>query len=309
MPANVFRKIASAVLPRKLKSALKRLFRIPKSIAVYKKKAAGKIVTKQDIINGLRQLGIKERDTIFVHSSLGAFGFVEGGAQAVIDALLESVGSNGNVCMPSFGPLPDGKTFDVGKTASGVGKVSDIFWRMPNAKRSLSPTHCVACIGKHAVEITEGHLLDETPFTKNSPYYKMMQLDGKVVALGSPLRRSLTCNYIFEDMVGGRFPVKVYAAEKKEFVVIDEKGRKQIVKKKVHDLALDPIRIDYNPELADWFEGLLIERKCMRKGKIGEATVLVYGIKCLIDTLADLLKEGKTIYAVEKSIGNKKGTE
>jgi aminoglycoside 3-N-acetyltransferase len=297
---SFFKKTASIVLPVPLKRVIKYLFRTPQRIGVYKKKAQGTIVTKQGILTGLHALGIKKGDTVFVHSSLSMFGYVDGGAKTIIEALLEAVGSNGNLCMPSFGQLADGKTFDVRNTPSALGKVPELFWRLPQAKRSLSPTHSVACLGKDAIKITKDHLKDPTPFGKNSPYYKMMNMGGKVIALGSPLRRSLTCNYILEDELGDKFPIKVYLPGTKEFIIIDVQGKKQVVKKRVHDTSIDPIRIDYQPELCDWFEGELIKRNCLKKGKIGEATVRIYGITCLIETLRELLKQGKTIYAESK---------
>ena len=46
------------------------------------------IVTQKHIAEGLQKLGLKKADIFFVHSSLSRFGYVEGGADAVIDALL-----------------------------------------------------------------------------------------------------------------------------------------------------------------------------------------------------------------------------
>jgi aminoglycoside 3-N-acetyltransferase len=46
-------------------------------------------VTKEDIKKGLIKLGLKKGDIIGVHSSLSRFGYVIGGADTVIDALLE----------------------------------------------------------------------------------------------------------------------------------------------------------------------------------------------------------------------------
>lgn len=56
-------------------------------------------VTKETIKVGLRKLGLRKGDTVGVHCSLSSFGHVEGGADAVIDALLETVGKQGNVVM------------------------------------------------------------------------------------------------------------------------------------------------------------------------------------------------------------------
>lgn len=294
------KKILAKILPAPVKGAIKRVLRLPLRLWTYKKKLEGVVVSKEDIVGGLRSLGIKKGDTIFVHSSFSSFGFVKRGPQEVIEALLEAVGPRGNVCMPSFGPLPDGKTFDARNTPCAMGKIPEIFRRMPGAKRSLSPTHSVACIGRDADCIVRGHLLDETPFGKNSPYRKMMKMGGKAIALGSPFTHSLTCNYLIEDEAGGKFPVKVYEDGLREFVVIDEKGKKHAVRKKYHNKSIDHLRFDNRPEIAGWLEKLMVEKKRLKKTQIGAATVRVYAIKGLVDTLRELLKEGKTIYAEQK---------
>jgi aminoglycoside N3'-acetyltransferase len=56
-------------------------------------------VRKEDIKKGLTRLGLKKADAVGVHSSLSSFGHVEGGADAVIDALIETVGEEGNIVM------------------------------------------------------------------------------------------------------------------------------------------------------------------------------------------------------------------
>ncbi len=59
-------------------------------------------VRGSDITAALRRVGIGPGDVVFAHSSLSAFGHVEGGADAVIDALLDAVGGNGTVVLPAF---------------------------------------------------------------------------------------------------------------------------------------------------------------------------------------------------------------
>lgn len=57
------------------------------------------MVHREDIKAGLKQLRLKKGDSVGVHSSLSSFGHVVGGADAVIDALLEVVGEEGNIVM------------------------------------------------------------------------------------------------------------------------------------------------------------------------------------------------------------------
>lgn len=66
-------------------------------------------LTKQDIEQGLRKLGLSEGDAVEVHSSLSSFGYVQGGASTVIDALMNVVGKNGALAMSNYplsSPLP-----------------------------------------------------------------------------------------------------------------------------------------------------------------------------------------------------------
>ena len=56
-------------------------------------------VTQKDIERGLRALGLDERSHVLAHSSLKAFGSVEGGPLAVVRALVETVST---VMMPAY---------------------------------------------------------------------------------------------------------------------------------------------------------------------------------------------------------------
>ena len=62
-------------------------------------KEQGNILTKQELIDQLHSIGVNEGDSLLVHSSLSKIGYVEGGAQTVVEALLETVGKNGNLLM------------------------------------------------------------------------------------------------------------------------------------------------------------------------------------------------------------------
>ncbi len=60
------------------------------------------VVTKEMLIQGLKELGLKDAMKLIVHSSLKSFGTVEGGSEGVIDAITEIIGTEGTLLMPSF---------------------------------------------------------------------------------------------------------------------------------------------------------------------------------------------------------------
>jgi aminoglycoside 3-N-acetyltransferase len=109
-------------------------------------------VTSGDICDGLRELGIRPGAVVLAHGSLGRLGWVHGGEEAVIDALLSAVGSEGTVCMPTvsygrYGPRHPPPPFDPARTAGMAGRISERFRQRDGVIRSLHPTHSVAASG------------------------------------------------------------------------------------------------------------------------------------------------------------------
>lgn len=137
-------------------------------------------VTKKDIVEGLRELGLKPGDTVIVHSALRSFGEVDGGADAVVDALLEAVGG-GNLVVPTFNFEPG--IWDRSNTPSIVGAITEAVRARPDAIRSNHPTHSVAVIGPLAEAIAEGHE-NVDPFARGSSLYKALQARAKILQLG-----------------------------------------------------------------------------------------------------------------------------
>ena len=60
------------------------------------------LVSKAQLIADLKKLGLEPGMDVMVHSSLNAIGYVKGGADTVVDALLAVIGKRGTLMMPSF---------------------------------------------------------------------------------------------------------------------------------------------------------------------------------------------------------------
>lgn len=59
-------------------------------------------VTPERIVNDLVTLGVRKGMVLLVHTSLSTIGWVTGGPIGVIEALLEAVGKEGTIVMPSM---------------------------------------------------------------------------------------------------------------------------------------------------------------------------------------------------------------
>ena len=113
-------------------------------------------VSRSDITSGLKQVGLACGSKVLVHSSLSSFGYVEGGADTVIDALVETVGSGGTVLVPTLTgnetlSAANPPEFDPQHTRCWTGLVPETFRKRPNAVRSIHPTHSVSAIGADAI--------------------------------------------------------------------------------------------------------------------------------------------------------------
>jgi aminoglycoside 3-N-acetyltransferase len=119
-------------------------------------------LTQADITAGLRRLGLHAGAGVIVHSSLRSFGWVEGGARTVIEALMEVLTPQGSLLMPSFNHNAIIEAGGAGyyhpqQTATTNGAIPDLFWRLPGVQRSLDPTHAVAAWGRGASAYTANH--------------------------------------------------------------------------------------------------------------------------------------------------------
>lgn len=60
-----------------------------------------RVILKEKIVQKLREVGLEKGDVVMVHTSLKQMGYVCGGAQTVIEALMEVVGKDGTIMMPT----------------------------------------------------------------------------------------------------------------------------------------------------------------------------------------------------------------
>ena len=130
------------------------------------------MVTKNELKNALKVLGITPGMTLEVHTSLSSFGQLEGGAVTVIDTLKELVTEEGSIFMPALRfskelDLTDndkrlGMTVkirilppDAERTAMGI--VADTFRKMPDTFTGTD-TISTSGWGKHGRDALTGGL-------------------------------------------------------------------------------------------------------------------------------------------------------
>lgn len=123
-------------------------------------------VHTDDLIRGFLEVGVADDDVLFFHSSLKSFGRVEGGAEAVIDSALVSVGAHGTVMVPTFVQQVGGEranymqrkaAWDIETSPSDVGHITEVFRKRSDSFRSDDCCNSLAAIGHQAREVMARH--------------------------------------------------------------------------------------------------------------------------------------------------------
>jgi aminoglycoside 3-N-acetyltransferase len=168
--------------------------------------------TRASLDADLTRLGLPGGDTVLVHSSLSALGWVAGGPVAVVGALLDALGPDGTLAMPSFTgdlsepsqwqhpPVPESwwpiirsqtPAFDPLLTPTRMmGRVAETFRTWPGTRRSAHPQSSVAALGPQAEFITAQHPLEDS-MGERSPFARLYDLNAWVLLLGTDRNSSL----------------------------------------------------------------------------------------------------------------------
>ncbi len=161
--------------------------------------------TLDSLVVDLRAVGVEPGMTLMVHASLSRLGFVAGGAHAVVLAVLECVGPDGTLVMPTHStdltdpaewsnpPVPAEwcdevrsamPAYDPAMTPTrSMGSIVECFRHVPGALRSDHPTVSATAVGPNAGFVTADHRLPDG-LGEHSPQARLYELDGYVLLLG-----------------------------------------------------------------------------------------------------------------------------
>jgi aminoglycoside 3-N-acetyltransferase len=247
----------------------------------------------QILTNDLR---LQKGDLVFVHSSLDQLN-LDFPFYRILKLLRDVIGNDGTMLFPtypnhrisSYEYLLQGKTFDVRRTPSYAGLLTEFARKQPEAVRSLHPTKSVCAIGPLARELTSTHQDSLYPYDSCSPFYKLTEHQGKIVGLGVWTSR-LSFVYCIDDAMKEQFPAPVYHDRVFAVPCVDYDGRTQMVETYAHNMRV----IDAH-EGPNFFRTHIANDVC--------ADLTIKGMRFfradarqLFDDLMKLARQGITVY-------------
>ncbi len=174
-------------------------------------------ITRSRLIADLTTLGVQPGSVLMLHTRLSSLGFVIGGADTVVAALLELLGPGATLVAmtgwehdafdfdewtparqeayrsdpPAFDP-------DVSEARGDYGRLPERIRTWPGARNSTHPEARFSAIGHRAGWITAGQPMNY-PQGPGSPLAKLVEARGYVLMLGAPLE-TITLLHHAEDI-------------------------------------------------------------------------------------------------------------
>lgn len=244
-------------------------------------------ISKTDLIEDFKKIGIKAGINLMVHSSLSQIGWVIGGAFTVVETLIELIGEEGTIVMPAATPYclhpsqwNDDKIpkewfnkisenlpfFNIQNTPTTMGAIPETFRNWHGTFRSNHPVSSICARGKMANNLISKHSL---PLSEsiNTPYEKVYNNDFKILLLGVGFNRCTMLHFGESLSNNPRYTSSKYQ-------IVEDNIKKWA---EIKDMAND--NSTYFPQIGKEFLGF----GKVNIGRIGHANSMLFSTKELVD--------------------------
>ncbi len=257
-------------------------------------------VTRSELVRDMRGLGVREGGVLMTHVRMSSLGWVVGGTQTVVEAVLEAIGAEGTLMayagweddtwhMPSWPPewqdayRREMPPFDPHLAAADpeMGRFAERVRTWPGAVPSTAHEMRMVAIGPKAEWLTSDQSWDH-PQGPDSPLAKLVEAEGQVLMLGAPLE-TLTILHHAEALVD---------SSEKRLVTYEVPVRQgdEVVWRTVHDHDTSSRgAFEYErfvPQGMDAFEAIgreALAAGCGVAGPVGDSTSHLFEAKPLVE--------------------------
>lgn len=159
-----------------------------------------------EVINFLRDAGVREGDTIFVHSSWDSVRTCNVRPSEIIKLLRDLIGGEGTIAMPAYkstSVTEVGSHFEVDTEATKAGLIAEVFRRTEGVQRSCSPLYSVCALGPQAGFLLDSHSRSQSAWDEFSPYLRLAAIPRSwIIGLGvGPAVKVASSQHVVESIL------------------------------------------------------------------------------------------------------------
>ncbi len=255
--------------------------------------------TSEDLRYALGAIGVREGDTVFLHSSFSVQNGFQGSPHDIISCLLGVLGPAGNLLMPSmsystssYEYLMKQEVFHAARTPSRMGLLSELFRRRQDVLRSLNPAHPVLALGPDAEALVAGH--DRVAFScgPDTPFDRFDRMGGKVVFFDVPFN-TFTFIHHLEHRLRTRLPFALYRPEPLTARAVDHTGTERTIPTYVFSNEAVSAR---RPLV---LQKKLEERGALKRACLGRSRLMLVTARDARECAEDMAKQGQFFYQGE----------
>ena len=297
---NLSRRILSQQTRNNIKEIL---FKINFKIKKLQRFFGGELKNDELLKDLITRLGT-DYDILMIHSSVNnMYPIYSDNLKLLLNSLVEYCQSNNiTLAMPAF-VFGDDKffdaakyyrtnIFDVNKSKSQMGLLTELFRRYPGVKRSIHPTFSVCALGPLAEKLTKDHHLQNTKCGIGTPFGYMAEYNTKILGLGAKYFQVLTQANAPRDILKEEFPFKFNTLETIHVKCINNSGEEFIY-------SFPNIKQDFLRDAIVMKS--LLENVEINEWKLKTIPMFITSAKAVTQTLIAAAKNGKTIYRRTKS--------
>lgn len=249
------------------------------------------------LVRALRKSGISEGDALMVHSSWSPSNGFLGKPADMIAALKELVGTEGLLSMTSMTYqnettlefLAKNVPVKIGRSASKMGLLTEVFRRGQGVIRSLNPAHPVLAWGERAGWFVDGHDQAEYSFGRGSPFDKLLGIKGKLLCIDAPFS-TITFTHYLEDRISHALPFNLYETEPMLGIIIDSDGVEHEVPTRVLSETANSLRRE------DRLIQALDAERLIQRFRIGNTRFLLIECEAMTQCVDRMFSEGRSFF-------------
>lgn len=243
----------------------------------------------------LDSLGVGAGDTLMVHSSARAIESWGWELTEMIDFLLDYLGPEGTLAMPTHPKLRqrDGReVYDVRRSPSTVGLLTEVFRRRRGVIRSQFPVSTAAAIGARAEALVGDHAKSFAPHDEHSPYAKLALFGGKALCIGPRLDR-MTILHVAEDIERATLNIPDFYESREVYVKAGDEEW--------------PVTVHVRAPWLWWYLALarwsyqMFSNGIARECRLADVALRAADARKAVDWMRDEIRRGRSIYPLARA--------